>query len=97
MSDEEKKLTVEEQEKKLLDEDLEDIGNLLCELEEKMLNAGIKLSAAEVSAMKTAQVKLAEHRKAEKAYLDKVIQAGIDDGELVKVPGGVTDPSKKKE
>lgn len=95
MSDE--KLTVEEQEKKLLDADMEDIAILLDELEQKMLSAGIKLSDAEMSAMKNAQVKLAEHRKAEKAYIDKVIQQGIDEGELVRVPGGVTDVPEKKE
>lgn len=93
----EEKLTVEEQEEKMMDEDMEGIADLLNQLQEKMLSAGITLSEAETSAMKNAQVKLAEHRKAEKAYIDKVIQQGIDDGELVRVPGGVTDISEKKE
>lgn len=94
MSDE---LTIEEQEQKLLDEEVEEITNLLCELEEKMLRAGIKLTDAETSAMKSAQMKLAEHRKAEKVYIDKVLQQGIDDGSLVAVPGGVIDTPEKKE
>lgn len=94
MSDE---LTIEEQEQKLLDEDVEDIANLLYELEEKMLRAGIKLTDSETSAMKTAQMKLAEHRKAEKVYLERVVQDGVDAGEFEKCKGGVRDFPKDKE
>lgn len=90
------KKTLDEEEEKLLDADMEDIANLLCELEEKMLSAGITLSDGEMKAMKTAQVKLAEHRVAEKAYIDKVIQAGIDDGELEAVSGGVISTDREK-
>lgn len=91
MSD--KKLDKEEE--KLLEEDMEDIANLLAELEEKLLESGIKLSESEMKTLSAVKVKLSEHQKAEKEYLKRIVQDGIDDGELEAVPGGVIDAERK--
>jgi len=85
---------LDEEETKMIEEDMEDIARLLGELEEKLSLSGIKLSETEMKTLEAVKVKLNEHRKAEKIYLDRIVQDGIDQGEFEKVPGGV---SEKKE
>lgn len=94
MSDK-KTLTIQEQEDKILmEKDMEEILTLLGELEEKMTLSGIKLSDGELETLKAVKVKLAEYQVAEKAYLKRIIDDGVALGEFVEVPGGV---SEKKE
>lgn len=87
----EKILTIEEENKQLLEKDMEEILTLLGELEEKMTLSGIKLSEDELKTLEAVKTKLSEYRVAEKAYLDRIVQDGIDAGEFSKVPGGVTE------
>ena len=90
----EKILTIEEEDKILLEKDMEEILTLLGELEEKMTLSGIKLSDDELKTLTAVKVKLAEHQVAEKAYLKRIIDDGVEAGEFERVPGGV---SEKKE
>jgi hypothetical protein len=85
------KKTLDEEEERMLEEETEDVARLLDELEEKMTLAGIKLSDGELKTLSAVKVKLDEHRKAEKAYLKRIVDDGVEAGEFERVAGGVTE------